>query len=76
MTRLTRSPNSPPNQRSMLLKVNRLGRYVFSGQANFRGLLDDLILRGLARKSSGRGTLITGRGMVLKEWLELQEGSS
>lgn len=29
----------------------------------------DLVLRGLARKSSHRGMVVTGRGMVLKEWL-------
>ena len=56
-------------QINMILAVNRLGRYIDTGDDDYRELMDDLVLRGLARKSSHRGMVVTGRGMVLKEWL-------
>jgi len=62
-----------PHQRAMLLGVNRLGRYIHTGSKDYRRLMGDMVLRGLARKSSPRGMVITGRGMVLKEWLEKRE---
>ena len=65
-----------PGQRSMLLKVERGGRYLYVGGIAYREQMDDLVLRGLVRKSSHRGMVITGRGMVLKEWLEKREGNS
>jgi prevent-host-death family protein len=56
-------------QKEMLLGTNRLQRYIHQGQSDFRPAMEDLVLRGLARQSSHRGMVLTGRGMVMKEWL-------
>ncbi|MEA2453729.1 MAG: Antitoxin Phd YefM, type toxin-antitoxin system [Actinomycetota bacterium] len=60
-------------QKHLLVNV-RLGRFIFSGEG-YQEAIDDLTLRGMARKSSHRGMVITGRGIVLSEWLKLRTKS-
>lgn len=69
-----------PVQHAMLLDGIRLGRFVYGflpadQSAEFKGALEDLVIRGFARRSE-RGTLITGRGMVLREELYARHGRS
>jgi antitoxin (DNA-binding transcriptional repressor) of toxin-antitoxin stability system len=54
-------------EKDLLVNVKR-GRFIFSGPG-FREAMDDLVLRGFARKSQNRGMVVTGRGIVLREWL-------
>lgn len=57
-------------QHELLLHTLRLnGRFIFDG-SGFREEMDALVLRGLALRKPGMGHVITGRGMVLKEWLQ------
>ena len=59
--------------RELLLSTDgRSQRFIYGGQPGYREAIDDLTLRGLARRSQHRGMVLTGRGIVLKEWL--QEG--
>jgi prevent-host-death family protein len=57
-------------QKELLIGVNR-GRFISRGEG-FREAMQEFTLRGLARRSSHRGMVITGRGMVLREWLKLR----
>lgn len=63
-------------QRELLVRSLRNGRYLYGGQQGYREAMQDLVLRGLARKSSHRGMVLTGRGIVLKEWLLKRPGGS
>lgn len=66
-------------QHALLLDGISLGRIVFSRlyhdhRSDELGAgLEDLVLRGLVRRSD-RGTILTGRGMVLREELFLRHG--
>lgn len=57
-------------QKELLLGTNPLQRFIFTGHSDHRAAMTDLVLRGFARRSSNRGMVLTGRGMVMKEWLE------
>ena len=66
-------------QQALLLDGISLGRIVTSRWSQDRApserarAIEDLILRGLGRKST-RGTILTGRGMVLRGELFVRDG--
>lgn len=65
-------------QQALLLDGISLGRIVTSKLPRdefqqARQAMEDLVLRGLARRSE-RGTILTGRGMVLREELFVRHG--
>ena len=57
-------------QKDLLIRARR-GRLLFGGQVDFKDAVHDLSLRGFTKWVPGRGDLLTGRGTVVKEWLEL-----
>jgi hypothetical protein len=62
------------HQRQLILNTLRLnGRFIHDGPG-YAEAIDDLVLRGFARRKQGMGHVITGRGMVLKESLQQRAG--